>query len=128
MTPFGARVRSLRQRVGMTQAELASRLGVTPAYLSALEHGRRGRPTFTLLQGVIQALGIIWDEADDLLRLAELSDPRVVIDTAGLSPEATRLANRLARRIADLDDTDLATLHAMLDATRRAPPRTGPAG
>jgi transcriptional regulator with XRE-family HTH domain len=115
VTPFGARVRDLRRRRGMTLQEFATRLGVSSAYVSALEHGRRGRPTFALVQGVIHALGVIWDEADELVRLADLSDPRVVIDTAGLEPAATWLANRLARDIRDLDAATLARLTAVLD-------------
>ncbi|HEV2552250.1 MAG TPA: helix-turn-helix domain-containing protein [Bosea sp. (in: a-proteobacteria)] len=125
MTPFGQRVRALREQRGMTLAEMASVLGVTPAYLSALEHGKRGRPTFTLIQGVIHVLGVIWDEADELVRLADLSHPRVVIDTAGLEPEATLVANRLARDIGELDADDLARLSTVLDEalTRRGRPR-----
>lgn len=121
MTPFGQRVRELRAARGVTLAEMAATLGVTPAYLSALEHGKRGRPTFTLIQGVIHVLGIIWDEADELVRLADLSHPRVTVDTAGLDPEATLLANRLAREIATLDQQELARLASVLDeaAARR---------
>ena len=115
MTPFGRRVRELRERRGLTLAEMAAGLGVTPAYLSALEHGKRGRPTFTLIQGTIHLLGIIWDEADELVRLADLSHPRVTIDTAGLDPEATLFANRLARDIGELDGEDLRRLAAVLD-------------
>lgn len=116
MTPFGQRVRDHRARRGITLAEMAAVLGVTPAYLSALEHGKRGRPTFTLIQGVIHVLGVIWDEADELVRLADLSHPRVTVDTAGLDPEATLLANRLAREIAELEREDLRGLAAVLDA------------
>jgi len=121
MTPFGRRVRELRERQGLTLAEMAAGLGVTPAYLSALEHGKRGRPTFALIQGTIHLLGVIWDEADELIRLADLSHPRVTVDTAGLDAEATLLANRLAREIADLDGEDLRRLAAVLDkaAARR---------
>lgn len=104
MTPFGARLRELREARGMTMKAMAAAIGVSPAYLSALEHGRRGRPTWDLLQRIIGHLNIIWDEAEELERLADLSHPRVVIDTEGLSPKATELANRLAERIHALDD------------------------
>lgn len=116
MTPYGRRVRELRAERGLTLAQMAEALGVTPAYLSALEHGKRGRPTFTLIQGTLHVLGIIWDEADELVRLADLSHPRVVVDTIGLDPEATLLANRLAREVGDLTSEDLTALTAVLDA------------
>lgn len=121
MTPFGQRVRALREARGMSLAQMAEGLGVSPAYLSALEHGKRGRPTFALIQGTIHLLGVIWDEADELIRLADLSHPRVIIDSAGLEPEATLLANRLAREIALLESEDLRRLAAVLDeaAARR---------
>lgn len=121
MTPFGQRVRSLRTQRGVTLAHMAEALGVTPAYLSALEHGKRGRPTFTLIQGVIHVLGVIWDEADELVRLADLSHPRVTVDTAGLDPEATLFANRLSREIGNLEPDELSRLTGILDgAARRA--------
>lgn len=115
MTPFGARVRELRKARGLSLQSFARQLGVSSAYVSALEHGRRGRPTFALVQGVIHALGVIWDEADELVKLADLSDPRVVIDTSGLDAAATLFANRLARQIRDLDAAAIARLSAALD-------------
>lgn len=107
----------------MSLAQMAEGLGVSPAYLSALEHGKRGRPTFALIQGTIHLLGVIWDEADELIRLADLSHPRVTVDTAGLDPEATLLANRLSREIGLLEGGDLHRLAAILDeaAARRDP-------
>lgn len=119
MTPFGRRVRELRAARGVTLAQMAQALGVTPAYLSALEHGKRGQPTFTLIQGAIHVLGVIWDEADELIRLAELSHPRVVVDTAGLEPEATLFANRLAHEVQWLGPSDLAALTSILDSAAR---------
>ena len=64
---------------------------------------------------VCQYLGIIWDEAEDLQRLADLSHPRVTVDTAGLSVEATELANRLAAQIHDLPEETVGRLLAELD-------------
>lgn len=125
MTPFGARVRGIRQRQGLSLQEFAARLGVSSAYVSALEHGRRGRPTFALVQAMIHALGVIWDEADELVRLAELSDPKIVIDTGGLEPSATLFANRLGRMIRDLDAGTILKLNEVLDQTSAT--RQGPA-
>ena len=122
MTPFGARVRELRHKRQVTMSQMAAQLGVSAAYLSALEHGKRGRPSFTLVQGVIHVLGVIWDEADELVRLADMSDPRVTLDTAGLEPAATYLANRLAGAIGALDDVALARLIAVLDENEAAKP------
>jgi transcriptional regulator with XRE-family HTH domain len=122
MTPFGQRVRELRLQRGMSLKVFAGHLGVTPAYVSALEHGRRGRPTFAYVQGAIQTLGVIWDEADALIRLADISDPRVIVDTEGLDPAATLIANRLAREIGGLDAAALDEIGAVLD---RAQARQG---
>jgi len=115
MTPFGERVRQLRRERGLMLKDMASHLGVSSAYLSALERGERGKPTWTLIQGVLQYFRIIWDEADELTRLADLSDPRVKIDTANTDPRATLLANRLAREIRGLSPEELDEMLTVLD-------------
>jgi len=118
MTPLGAKLRALRESRGVTLKDMAKALNVSSAYLSALEHGRRGTPTWVLLQRIITYFNIIWDEAEELQRLAELSDPRVTVDTGGLAPEATELANRLARDIGSLSVEDLQFLRS--EVIRRA--------
>lgn len=110
MTPLGEKLRAMRDERGVTLKEMAAALQVSSAYLSALEHGRRGKPTFTLLQKIIAYFNVIWDDAEELQRLAEMSDPKVTIDTAGMPAEATALANRLARDIGKLKPEDLAFL------------------
>ena len=102
MTPFGFKVRELRTGKGITLKEMAAALEVSSAYLSALEHGRRGRPTRYQVQRICEYFNIIWDDAEELERLAALSHPRVTVDTAGLSAEATELANRLSQKIGKL--------------------------
>ncbi|MDM7849568.1 helix-turn-helix domain-containing protein [Pseudochrobactrum kiredjianiae] len=114
MTPFGLRLRQLREERGVSQKDMAVAIRVSAAYLSALEHGRRGQPTWDLLQRMIGYLNIIWDEAEELQNLAMISHPRVTIDTAGLSPEATELANLLSNHIHILDKEMIANLSTML--------------
>jgi transcriptional regulator with XRE-family HTH domain len=121
MTPFGARLRALRAERGMTLKELASRLEVSAAYLSALEHGKRGAPGSGLVHQVCDVFGLIWDQAEELAQLARLSHPRVVVDTAGMTPEQTALANRIAHSIRRLTPETIASLHALLDTTTPQP-------
>jgi transcriptional regulator with XRE-family HTH domain len=116
MTPFGEKLRALRMERNVTLKAMAQSLGVSSAYLSALEHGKRGRPSWHLVQGVIAYFNIIWDDAEDILKLAKLSHPRITIDTAGLSPVATELANRLARDISKLDDAILREIISSMES------------
>ena len=122
MTPLGLKLRELRRKKGVSQKEMASALGVSAAYLSALEHGRRGVPTWVLLQKIIGYFNIIWDDAEEVLRLAGRSHPRVVIDTSGLSPAATELANMLAERIGSLDARTLEEMLALANGEPRPAP------
>jgi transcriptional regulator with XRE-family HTH domain len=114
MTPLGLKMRQLREARGVTLKQMAAALHVSSAYLSALEHGKRGKPTWILLQRIIHYFNVIWDEAEELQRLAELSDPKVSVDTAGMAPEATELANRLARDIHRLAPEDAAAITSEL--------------
>ncbi len=114
MTPFGARLRALRQSRSLTQKQMAAALNVSAAYLSALEHGHRAAPSFDFVQRVTGYFNVIWDEAEELQRLAALSNPKPSIDTSGLSPEATELANLLARRIASLPNEKVEELLSAL--------------
>ena len=121
MTPFGDRMRNLRAERGVTLKDMADAIGVSPAYLSALEHGKRGRPGWPLIQRIIAYFNIIWDEAEEVVRLARISHPRITIDTAGLSPKATELSNRLADEIGKLDSIVLEEILTILDRRKSKP-------
>tara|TARA_R110000824_G_scaffold118960_14_gene271946 strand:+ start:63937 stop:64326 length:390 start_codon:yes stop_codon:yes gene_type:complete len=124
MTPFGEKMRALRSARGLTLKDMAAALRVSPAYLSALEHGRRGRPSWAMVQLIIGYFNVIWDEAAEIEHLACISHPRVTIDTSGLDPRATELANRLADEIAHFAQADLERLLAALPARAKRPAQT----
>lgn len=54
---MGTRVRALRLRGGLTQSQVASRLGFTAAYVSKIERGRGSLPVGTLTR-LADALGV----------------------------------------------------------------------
>jgi len=126
MTPVGRKLRELRAIRGVTMKEMAAALRVTPAYLSALEHGKRGRPSWRLVQAIIGYFNVIWDEAEEWERLARLSHPRVAIDTSGLAPQATELANRLSEEIAEMSQAEIADMLALLDRRKGKTRKTRP--
>ncbi|NOZ41875.1 MAG: helix-turn-helix transcriptional regulator [Alphaproteobacteria bacterium] len=115
MTPFGRKIRQLRQSRGISQKQMAADLEVSPAYLSALEHGHRGLPTWAMVQQIISYFNLIWDDAGEIEQLARMSHPRLVVDTSALSPEAVILANQLARKIRHLSPEKIAELMEILD-------------
>src|SRR4051794_13801082 len=70
---FGAKIRGLRRRAGLSQAELAQRLDVSPSYLNLLEHNKRALPAPLLIK-LAQVLEI------DLAAFAGDEDARLVHD------------------------------------------------
>jgi transcriptional regulator with XRE-family HTH domain len=122
VTPFGEKLRALRAVRGTLQKDMAAALEISPAYLSALEHGRRGAPSAGLIHQISEYFGLIWDDADELRALAKLSRPRLKLNAAGLTPEQTALGNRIARNLRNLDPETVAALHRILDESVPTPP------
>ncbi len=126
LTPFGEKLRALRAARNILQQDMARALEVSPAYLSALEHGRRGAPSAGLIHQICDFFGLIWDDADELKSLARLSRPRLRLNTAGLSPEQTALGNLFTRELRNLDPDTVAAIDALLQAAVKPatrPPR-----
>ena len=121
MTPFGDRMRKLRAERGITLKEMADGLGVSSAYLSALEHGKRGRPGWHLIQRILTLLqhhmGRCRGGGAAGTHLSSPNHHRYI----GAEPEATELANRLADDIGRLDPAALEELLAVLDRKRQKP-------
>lgn len=106
MTPFGVKLRDWRHRKNRTLYQQAEVLGVSPAYLSALETGTRGRPSAVLVDQICMWLGLIWDDAEELKKLAALSHPKPTINARGCSAEAIYMVNFLAQNINRLSVAD----------------------
>src|SRR5580698_6624737 len=69
----GPKVRSLRRREGLTQVQLAERLGISASYLNLIESNRRPLPAAVLIK-LAQMFGV------DLLAFGADEDARVVSD------------------------------------------------
>src|SRR5438093_2258864 len=69
----GRKVRTLRRHAGLSQADLAQRLGISASYLNLIEHERR-----TLTAGLLVKLAQVLDL--DLRSIASSLDARVLQD------------------------------------------------
>ena len=95
----GPRIRERRRSLGITQVELARRVGVSASYLNLIERNRR-RIAGALLQRVARELGMRLDQLDGAAerrlmdRLAELAiEPRL----ATHAPEVDAIAELIGR-------------------------------
>lgn len=68
-SPFGDRLRRLREASGMTQEVLAERAGLSRDAVSALERGHRRRPHPDTVRSLATALGLAEDDAAGLRAL-----------------------------------------------------------
>src|SRR5512136_1835660 len=68
---MGRRLRSLRTLAGLTQLEVADRMGLSGRYrrrtIGRLECGRSGEPALSLIARYLQACGARWSSFSDLL-------------------------------------------------------------
>ena len=116
MTPFGLKMRALREERGLTQQDQADYLGVSKAYISALETGSRGRPSGPLVDQICVWLGLIWDDAEALKFLAAMSHPKPTIDARKCGAWNVYLANLLAQNIHRLDESQCNEVIAKIES------------
>lgn len=115
---FGARVRELRRKKGMTLRSLAEVAGVDFTYLSKIETGRPGYfPGAGTIRELAQALDV---DAIDLLKLADKLPPE--LHSIAGSVKARRFYER-AREVASPKDWD-----ALLDFLEQRRPTSTKAG
>lgn len=55
-------IKAIRKNKKMSQIELASKAGITQAYLSALETGIKRNPSLKILDSIASALGVTLNE------------------------------------------------------------------
>ncbi len=110
LTPYGKEVRMSRIKAEVTLADMAGFLGVTPAFLSAVETGRRRVPSglATRVREFFELQGLA--VLPDFEALADASNEEVSL--VGLQPEQQMLVASLAR--SNLDSSQIAQFTKLL--------------
>lgn len=74
---IGIGIKNARLTVGITQAELARRLGITPQAISQYERGEK-KPKIETIKKIADALGVSWFRLSHLDDLVATSEERVL--------------------------------------------------
>ncbi|MCJ8162321.1 helix-turn-helix domain-containing protein [Acinetobacter zhairhuonensis] len=111
LTDFGKAIRKLRIDYDTNLNELATSIGVSSAFLSAVETGKKPISA-ELITKITNALGLSKVEENLLTHAASQSVDNVTVRTN--SPEEAEIALMFARRIQD-DTLNMAQLRKILE-------------
>lgn len=118
ITEFGKFLRSLRQRHAELLKDMAETLGVSAAFLSAVEAGKKSIPT-NLVQQIIDLYELPPQQVIEMQLAADASQRSATIDLEGASPEARGVAVALARQFNSLSGDELDLLKKTMDEVRK---------
>lgn len=113
-TEFGSTVQRLRQLAGMTLFEVAQKMNISTAFLSAVENGRKRVPD-DFVQKLGQAMPQAKAQADELESLASQARGQVIVQLPKATAQDADLATVLARKFNSLSDTQKKRIRAILD-------------
>lgn len=74
MNRFGETIRNLRTAQGLGLRETATKIGISPAYLSRIERGKESPPRPEIIKALAKTLAA---DPDILFRLSSSTDPEV---------------------------------------------------
>lgn len=119
ITNFGKFLRKLRIDHNEFLKDMAARLGVTVAYLSAVEHGKRDVPDhwIPLLETVY---GLTPEQVNELQTCAYENKNDIKINLSHCTPEDRELILAFARAINNLSETDKKDIYDILQKRRNS--------
>jgi len=121
MTPLGAYIREIRSARNLTLSAMASSLCVTPAYLSALETGKRKRFPEPLIGRICRTLQLDQSQHKKMLDLARISNRRLVIPGTA-DPLLFFAVHQLISRLAHASPSEISNV---IDSIESCPSYSG---
>lgn len=114
LTKFGKKLRALRLENDQRLKDMADELGVTAAYLSAVENGKRSVPDSWI--GRLSKEYMLSDnEIEELQKLAYEDKTNIKIDLNDAEEEEVGLALSFARKFKNLSDEQVSEIQKILD-------------
>ncbi|MCS0029044.1 helix-turn-helix domain-containing protein [Vibrio alginolyticus] len=113
-TTFGKYLRTLRIKKEILLKEMAEVLGISSAYLSALELGKKAISE-SLVEKIIEKYELNAYEASELKSAASVSQPNVKIDLVGKSNEEREMVVSFARKYESLTDAQREQMRKIME-------------
>lgn len=114
LTLLGKELRILRISRGEILKEMAEKLGITSAYLSAIENGKR-EPTQKFMNSLFSAYELSTEEKVKLEGAYQETIDSVSIDISSLTPEKRNLSLVFARQFNSLSDKEVKNIMEILN-------------
>lgn len=113
MTPFGLFMRKLRLEQGLLLKDMADTMDVSSAYLSALEHGKKGVPGADFVSTLENRLKLDAGRRDELRRAVRDSATNLPIPPK-VTPLGFETAHAFARKLPNLSEIQLRQLQKII--------------
>jgi transcriptional regulator with XRE-family HTH domain len=114
LTPFGIEIRKYRIEKALTLSDMAESIGVSPAYLSAIETGKRNISD-DILYKILGVLQISDETKGHLIKLAGDSKKVVQISLANASSQSREMIAAFARKFSSLSSDDIEKIKNLLE-------------
>ncbi|MFQ6403754.1 helix-turn-helix domain-containing protein [Methylophilus sp. 'Pure River'] len=112
MSPFAAHLYQLRQRLKLSQRELAVRVGYEQGLISSLELDKKS-PTDEFVEKLVRKFNLSLVEAEELRKLARVSQRKLVIP-AQIPPETFHMLHRLWNALPELQSSEIRIVEELL--------------
>lgn len=123
MVIFGDRLKSLRNRKGLSQSEFAKQIGVSKSSVNMYERGDR-EPNFETLEAIADYFNV---DLDYLMGKSEIENrARFVLGVANAAPPLTDDESDLLRKYRRLDDAAKGRIRHMVDYEYNSIPGSAP--
>lgn len=114
LTEFGKEIRKLRIDLGITLFDMARATGVSSAFLSAMENGKKSVPD-DYIDVLAEKFEYVKNAKNHFLRLADKSKKEVRINLTETKPSVNELATAFARNFSELSDEQIAKIHSIMN-------------
>lgn len=115
---FGKAIQELRRTLGVTLYVMAQRMGVSSAFLSNIENGKKRVPD-NFVDKLAEKFPEVKEQYNRFVGLANKARNEVVVSLQDASSDDANLATALARKFSGLTEEQKKNLWAILDNNKK---------